>query len=77
MLWDNCPVTEIIPGDSVKLVTSKGDVMAKRVVLTVGPWAPIWAKTLGIQFQMRVINSLYCLCTIYSRVNKCIWIIST
>ena len=54
MLWDNCPVTDITPGDVVKLVTSKGCVSAKRVVLTVGPWAPVWVKTLGIDFNMRV-----------------------
>ena len=55
MLWDNCPVTEIVPEDGrVKLVTSKGHISAKRVVLTVGPWAPMWMQTLGVSAELKV-----------------------
>ena len=49
ILWDNCPVTDIVPGEPVKVVTSKGDVFAKQVVITVGPWAQKWADKLDLQ----------------------------
>lgn len=59
VLWENCPVTEIIPGDNnmVTLTTEKGPVLAKKVVLTVGPWAPVWMKNLGIGTEMKISRS--------------------
>ena len=38
----------------VTLTTEKGPVLAKKVVLTVGPWAPVWMKNLGIGTEMKV-----------------------
>ncbi len=48
-MWDNCPVTDIVPGDTVRIITSKGEVLAKNVILTVGPWAQKWANKLNLQ----------------------------
>lgn len=40
VMWDSCKVTEIKPGkDKVKLITSRGDVYAKSVVVTSGCWS--------------------------------------
>lgn len=59
VLWDNCPVTQLIPGNhTVKVSTSKGYLSAKRVVLTVGPWAPKWMKSLKINTEIKVSLSL-------------------
>ncbi len=55
VIRDNCAVTEVLPGpDGVKLSTGKGCVTAKKVVLTVGPWARVWMEKLGITQKMRV-----------------------
>ena len=55
VVWDNCPVTEVVPGpDRVKLTTGKGCITAKKVVLTVGPWAKVWMEKLGIARNLKV-----------------------
>ncbi|KFM61123.1 Peroxisomal sarcosine oxidase, partial [Stegodyphus mimosarum] len=37
--WDNCQVSEIIPEEEkVKIVTAKGDVVVRSVVVCAGPW---------------------------------------
>ncbi|XP_054724443.1 peroxisomal sarcosine oxidase-like [Uloborus diversus] len=40
VMWENCEVVKIIPegSNSVKLITQKGDVHAKSVVVCAGPW---------------------------------------
>ena len=48
MLLADCPVTDIIPGDTVQVVTSKGIMFGKKVVITVGPWAQKWADKLDL-----------------------------
>ncbi len=71
VIWDNCPVTEVVPGpDRVKLTTSKGCITAKKVVLTVGPWARIWMEKLGISLKLKVLlvantENLKCFINIY------------
>ena len=54
LLWDECPVTEIIPGEVVKLITRKGHVMGRKVVVTVGPWAKDFMKTLNVELPLQV-----------------------
>ena len=54
LLWDECPVTEIIPGEVVTLITRKGHVMGKKVVVTVGPWAKDFMKTLNVELPLQV-----------------------
>lgn len=49
VIRDNCPVTEVVAGpDGVKIHTNKGCVVAKKVVMTVGPWAQVWMEKLCI-----------------------------
>ena len=55
VIRDNCTVTEVLPGpDVVKLTTSGGCLTAKKVVLTVGPWAKVWMEKLDIARDFRV-----------------------
>ena len=59
VIRDNCPVTEVLSStDGVKITTSKGCLTAKKVVLTVGPWAPVWMEKLGITKKMRVCSTM-------------------
>jgi len=44
----DCPVTDIVPGDTIKVVTSKGSIAGKKVVITVGPWAQKWTEKLDL-----------------------------
>lgn len=54
LFWDNCPVTEIVPGELIKLTTNKGCLSAKKVVVTVGPWAPQWMKNLHVESNLEM-----------------------
>ena len=55
MIKDYHQVTEIIPGGSVVTVkTNKGDFVARKVVMTTGPWGPAMAKKLGIELPFKV-----------------------
>lgn len=42
IMWDCCKVTKVAPTEKnkVKIVTGKGDVFAKSVVICAGPWTP-------------------------------------
>ena len=60
MIKDYHQVTEIIPGGSVVTVkTNKGDFVARKVVMTTGPWGPAMAKKLGIELPFKVSVSVW------------------
>ena len=55
VLKDYHKVTEIVPGESVSTVrTNHGDFMAKRVIITAGPWTPKIMKQLGVELPIVV-----------------------
>ena len=48
-------VTEIVPGESVTTVrTIHGDFMARRVIITAGPWTPKIMRKLGVELPIVV-----------------------
>ena len=56
MIRDYHKVTEVIPGGGmVTLKTNKGDFLARKVVMTTGPWGPAMAKRLGIELPFKVL----------------------
>lgn len=55
---DGEEVTGILPGSEVTIVTSQGEYRARKVVLTLGPWAPKFLPKLGINLPLKVNLSL-------------------
>ncbi|XP_065897170.1 peroxisomal sarcosine oxidase-like [Dysidea avara] len=56
-LLDCHPITEIVPGDVVVLKSSsKQDIRAKNIVVTVGPWAKKVLKPLGLDLPLRTVR---------------------
>ncbi|XP_065897172.1 peroxisomal sarcosine oxidase-like isoform X2 [Dysidea avara] len=55
-LLDCHPITDIIPGDIVVLKSSKGDIKAKKIIITVGPWAKKVLKPLGLDLPLRTVR---------------------
>ena len=54
-LKDCHKVTEIVPGESVTTVrTIHGDFMARRVIITAGPWTPKIMRQLGVELPIVV-----------------------
>ena len=54
VLKDEHPVTEIIPGETVTVRTSKGSFQTRRLVITVGPWAPKLLQSLRVELPYEV-----------------------
>lgn len=66
-LQDGEPVTRVTPGNPlVTVATTKGQYRAKKVVIAVGPWAPKFLKTLGLNLPLRPIRITVC----YWRENR-------
>ncbi|XP_038074581.1 peroxisomal sarcosine oxidase-like isoform X3 [Patiria miniata] len=59
---ENEEVLEIVPGDPVLIVTSKGRYTAKSVVLTPGAWASKMLRPLGIDPPLKVTQLKVCYC---------------
>ena len=53
-LLDEHKVTEIVPGQVVTVRTAKGSFRTKKLVITVGPWAPKLLKTIGVELPFEV-----------------------
>ena len=54
-LKDYHKVTEIVPGESVTTVRANhGDFMARRVIITAGPWTPKIMRKLGVELPIVV-----------------------
>ena len=52
---DEHPVTEIVPGDDVVTIkTTRGTFRTKKLVITVGSWAPDLLRTLGVEAPLKV-----------------------
>ena len=47
-------MTEIVPGPEVTIRTDKGSFRTKKLVVTVGPWAPKLLKTIGVELPFVV-----------------------
>ena len=48
-------VTEIVPGESVTTVrTNHGDFVARRLIITAGPWTPKIMRQLGVELPIVV-----------------------
>ncbi|XP_062588159.1 peroxisomal sarcosine oxidase-like isoform X1 [Saccostrea cucullata] len=54
-LRDGEKVINIIPGSDVTIITSKGQYKARKLVLTVGPWATKLLPQLGIHIPLKVV----------------------
>ena len=54
VLKDYHKVTEIIPGERVTVKTNHGDFVAKRVIITAGPWTPKIMRQLGVELPIVV-----------------------
>lgn len=54
-LRDGEEVTGILPGSDVTIVTSQGEYRARKVVLTLGPWAPKFLPKLGINLPLETV----------------------
>ena len=70
VLKDEHPVTEIIPGETVTVRTSKGSFQTRRLVITVGPWAPKLLQSLRVELPYEV-----CLLCSTDNCNKAIYVI--
>lgn len=57
-LRDGEEVTGILPGSEVTIVTSQGEYRARKVVLTLGPWAPKFLPKLGINLPLKTVLTL-------------------
>ena len=54
-LKDYHKVTEIVPGESVTTVrTNHGDFVARRLIITAGPWTPKIMRQLGVELPIVV-----------------------
>ena len=53
-LLDCHQVTEIIPGDSVTVVTNRGSFKTRNVVIAAGPWAPALCSSIGVHLPFKV-----------------------
>ena len=60
-------VTRIIPGDIVTVRTNHGDLTAKRVIITAGPWTPKMMKQLGVKLPI-VVRTLSIIIMVYKKV---------
>ena len=54
ILKDYHKVTEIIPGERVTVKTRHGDFMARKVIITAGPWTPKIMRQLGVELPVVV-----------------------
>ena len=54
ILKDYHKVTEIIPGERVTAKTRHGDFMARKVIITAGPWTPKIMRQLGVELPVVV-----------------------
>ena len=46
-------MTDITPGNTVTVTTSKGLFTTKKLVITAGPWAPVIMAKLGIKLPFK------------------------
>lgn len=53
---DQCAVLCIHPGDVITVVTTKGQFLAKKLVIAAGPWSPGILKELGLDLSIQVWN---------------------
>ena len=53
-LKDGEPVTKIIPGNIVTVVTSKATYQARSIVIAAGPWTSKIVTPLGLNLPLRV-----------------------
>ncbi|XP_065897175.1 peroxisomal sarcosine oxidase-like isoform X2 [Dysidea avara] len=57
-LLDCYPITEVVPGNIVVLKSSTKEVIrAKKVVITVGPWAKKFLELLGLDLPLRTVRN--------------------
>ena len=47
-------VTDIFPGDTVTIFTTKGNYSCKNLVITAGPWTTDLVKPLGLNLPLKV-----------------------
>nr|XP_022332549.1 peroxisomal sarcosine oxidase-like [Crassostrea virginica] len=57
-LRDGEEVKDVIPGNVNTIVTSQGQYSARKVVVTVGPWAPKFLPRLGINIPLKTVLTL-------------------
>ena len=60
-LLDCHQVTEIIPGDSVTVVTNRGSFKTRNVVIAAGPWAPTLCSSIGLHLPLKVTTEYFTL----------------
>ena len=58
-LLDKHQVVEIVPGQTVTVVTNKGSFLTKRLVIAAGAWSPSLCRTLGINLPLKVSHLQY------------------
>lgn len=54
---DECPVTEIIPGQVATIRTPQATFRTRKLVITAGGWSPDLLKTLGLALPLKVVYS--------------------